>query len=521
MKISQRLQQKQSQSLVMTPQLVQSIKLLQLSNIELAEFVCDEIEKNPLLELDPATQDHSRRQNQDESAANSDNSDKNSDSQVDVSEMVTGEMPIDATNRENVIDASFENVYDAGTAGAEQAANSPSIQNEASGFQNSGSSAASQSQDVDFIARLGEQESLVQHLETQIACAFRQPENREIATEIAHGLDEDGYFREDTKDAAGRLNVSLEQFMSVLQRFQGFEPAGIGARDLAECLALQLKDRNRFDPAMQTLLANLDLLARQDFAALERLCGVSHEDFHEMIREIRALDPRPAAQYEPILAEPVVPDVLVQQNQTSGWAIELNPEALPKVLVNRNYYAELSSSIETPEGQEFVAECLNTANWLTKSLDQRAQTILKVAIEIVKQQDMFFSEGVDHLRPLNLKTIADAIKMHESTVSRVTSNKYLMCDRGMFELKYFFSTALPASEGDETHSAESVRYKIKQLIDAEPADAILSDDAIVTKLQSSGIKIARRTVAKYREAIRIPSSVQRRRVKRNIANTNA
>ncbi len=514
MKISQRLQLKQSQSLVMTPQLVQSIKLLQLSNLELAEFVCDEIEKNPLLELDPASQDHSRRQNQDENASSDNASKEVSATPSDLSEMVSGELPIDAVNRENVIDTSFENVYDAGTAGAEMVK-----QKELPAFQNTGSSSAASSQDMDFVARLGEPESLIRHLETQIACTFRQAKNRDIAREIAHGLDQDGYFREDITEAASRLDVSVGQFETILERFQEFEPAGVGARNLAECLTLQLKDKNRFDPAMEMLITNLGLLARQEFTTLEKHCGVSREDFQDMIKEIKALDPRPAAQYEPVLAEPVIPDVLVQQNQVGGWSIELNPDALPKVLVNRNYHAELASSIETPDGQEFISECLDTANWLTKSLDQRAQTIMKVAIEIVKQQDMFFSEGVEHLRPLNLKTVADAIKMHESTVSRVTSNKYLMCDRGVFELKYFFSTALSSSHGEAAHSAEAVRHKIRQMIDAEQADRILSDDLIVTNLQNIGIEIARRTVAKYREAMRIPSSVQRRRTKRNITGT--
>ena len=273
-------------------------------------------------------------------------------------------------------------------------------------------------------------------------------------------------------------------------------------------------DRNRYDPAMQALIENLDLLAKREFSALRKLCGVSQEDFNDMIVEVKELDPRPAAQYEPVLAEAIVPDVLIRQKSDGSWTIDLNPETLPKVLVNKEYHAELSSAVSSEQGQEFISDCMANANWLTKTLDQRAQTILKVATEIVKQQDMFFAKGVEHLRPLNLKIVADAIKMHESTVSRVTSNKYLLCDQGIFELKYFFSSAIMSADGEEGLSAESVKHKIRQLVNSEDPAKILSDDRIVELLQETGIEIARRTVAKYREAMKIPSSVQRRREKK-------
>jgi len=501
MALSARLQQKQSQSLVMTPQLAQSIKLLQYSHMELAEFVQAEIEKNPLLELD-----HVARASREDRADESGKPAKTDDT-------ISTDMKLDASDKAGEIDTSFENVYDEGTAGAEKPGSA------ASGISAGpvqGTSSAN-AEDTDFLASVGETPSLAQFLETQIPLVFKDEKDREIASYMAHGLTQDGYFHDDLHDLAMLKGVSVSRVEEVLKKFHTLEPVGIGARDLKECLAIQLREKNRFDPAMEALLENLPLLAKREFEKLIRLCGVTREDFNDMIREIKALDPRPAAKYEPVLAQNIVPDVLIRQKADGNWMIDLNPETLPKVLINQKYHAELTSAVKTPEGKEFITECMNNANWLTKSLDQRAQTILKVATEIVRQQDMFFAEGVEHLRPLNLKTVAGAIKMHESTISRVTSNKYLMCDQGIFELKYFFSSSITSSEGEEGHASQSVKHRIRQLVEAENPKKVLSDDQIVQKLQETGIEIARRTVAKYREALRIPSSVQRRREKRDQA----
>ena len=328
-------------------------------------------------------------------------------------------------------------------------------------------------------------------------------------------LDDTGYLRVDICDIAERLGTDPSGVESILTVLQTFDPPGIFARDVKECLALQLKDKDRFDPAMQTLIANLDLLARRDYSQLKRLCEVDQEDLVDMLEEIKALDPKPGNAFGATILQPVIPDVLVRTAQDGGWQIELNSETLPRVLVNQTYYASLPKSGLEDREKEFLTDCLQTASWLVKSLDQRARTILRVSREIVRQQDAFLTYGVEHLRPLNLKAIADAIEMHESTVSRVTSNKYMATPRGIFELKYFFTSSIAATGGGDAHSGESVRYKIKQLIDAEDPGAILSDDAIVKVLQGNGVDIARRTVAKYREAIGISSSVQRRREKRS------
>ena len=498
MALSARLQQKQSQSLVMTPQLAQSIKLLQYGHAELAEFIQEEIEKNPLLELESS-----------ESAANKERESEHINNSAD--DIISNEMKLDASDNAKDLDASFENVYDEGTAGAEKGNSEPTGNLNTPSSSNSSTGTAD---NTDFLASIGETPSLAKHLSDQISLTFSDGKNREIATYIAHGLTEDGYFEDDLHDIAMLNGVSVSQVERVLNKFQTLEPTGIGARNLRECLMIQLQEKDRYDPAMAKLLDNMPLLAKREFEKLIKLCEVSHEDFNDMIREIKELDPRPAAKYEPVLAANVVPDVLIRQKADGSWSIDLNPETLPRVLINHSYHAELTSAVKSPEGKEFVAECMGNANWLTKSLDQRAQTILKVATEIVKQQDMFFAAGVEHLRPLNLKTVADEIKMHESTISRVTSNKYLMCDQGIYELKYFFSSSITSSDGDEGHASQSVKHKIKQLVDLENPEKVLSDDQIVLQLEQCGIEIARRTVAKYREAMRIPSSVQRRREKK-------
>jgi RNA polymerase sigma-54 factor len=310
------------------------------------------------------------------------------------------------------------------------------------------------------------------------------------------------------------LGCDLARVETVLARLQQFDPAGIFARDLPECLALQLRDRDRLDPAMQSLLDNLRLLAVRNITALMRACQVDAEDIAEMVAEIKSLDPRPGLAFDPPLAQLVVPDIMMRaQPEGGGWIVELNAETLPRVLVNNKYHAQVSRAARSKEERDYLTDRLQAANWLVKSLHQRATTILKVAAEIVRQQDAFFRRGVQSLRPLILRDIAEAIGMHESTVSRVTSNKHMATPRGVYELKYFFTSSIPASSGGQAHSAESVRHLIRGLIDTEPAAATLSDERIVELLQRDGVDIARRTVAKYREAMRIPSSVQRRREK--------
>jgi RNA polymerase sigma-54 factor len=355
--------------------------------------------------------------------------------------------------------------------------------------------------------------TLADHLAEQLALAIGDPARRMIGQYLIDMVDEAGYLPGDLAIVAEKLAAPAAEIEAVLAILQGFDPPGVCARNLTECLAIQLRERNRFDPAMQALVGHLDLLAKRDLAALRRICGVNEEDLTDMIAEIRQLNPKPGLAFGTTLVQPIVPDVFVRPRPDGGFMVELNSDTLPKVLVNQSYYADVAKTAKSDKDKTYLADCLQTATWLIRALDQRAKTILKVASEIVRQQDAFFANGVQHLRPLNLKTIADAIGMHESTVSRVTANKYMATSRGIFELKYFFTSAIAAADGGEAHSAEAVRHRIKQLIDAESAQDVLSDDTIVEKLREAGIDIARRTVAKYREAMRIPSSVQRRREK--------
>ena len=362
--------------------------------------------------------------------------------------------------------------------------------------------------------------TLSDHLAEQLALAITDPAQRMIGQYLIDMVDEAGYLTGDLATVAEKLGTSVAEVEAVLAVLQTFDPAGICARSLTECLALQLKERDRFDPAMRALIEHIDLLAKRELGALRKICGVNEEDLVDMIAEIRQLNPKPGLAFGSTVVQPIVPDVFVRPLPNSSFLVELNSDTLPKVLVNQTYYTQVTKSVKNDKEKSYLADCLQTATWLIRALDQRAKTILKVSEEIVRQQDGFFVHGVQHLRPLNLKTVADAIGMHESTVSRVTANKYMATNRGIFELKYFFTSAIASTSGGDAHSAEAVRHRIKQLIDAESGDDVLSDDTIVEKLKTAGIDIARRTVAKYREAMRIPSSVQRRREKQ-LANEGA
>ena len=370
-------------------------------------------------------------------------------------------------------------------------------------------------------AYVAEEKTLRDHLTEQLILAFADPAQRLIGQHIIDMTDEAGYVRGELGALAELLGAPLELVEDTLRVMQSFDPCGVFARDLRECLTLQLKEQDRCDPAMAALIDNLHLLATHDLVALKRAARVSDEDLCDMIAEVKRLNPKPGLRYGSSPTQPIVPDVLVRSMPDGSFHVELNSDTLPRVLVNQSYYATVSKTKMRKEDKTYLVDCLQTANWLVKSLDQRARTILKVAQEIVRQQDAFLTYGVRHLRPLNLKTVADAISMHESTVSRVTANKYMATNRGLFELKYFFTSAIAATSDGDAHSSEAVRHRIREMIDAEPAAEVLSDDKIVERLKDDGIDIARRTVAKYREALGIPSSVQRRRLKRIAAAASA
>ncbi len=495
MAIAPRLDLRQTQTLVMTPQLRQAIKLLQFSNIEVNAFVDEELERNPLLERDAVESPIGER-------AAIDQIEPRTEAPVDAADAVRGDnLPSDVAAP---LDADHTNSYDAGSISD----GAPLVGR----MDGAGGSHSFESDDRGIDDLAGEDRSLREYLGEQLRLSFPDPVDRMIGAHLIALLCPAGRLTADPAAIAAAMNLPLAHIERVRATMMRFDPVGLFARDLRECLMAQVAERDRLDPAMQTLLDNLELLARRDNKRLMAVCGVDAEDLTEMIAEIRALDPKPAASFDTAPARVVVPDLLMRQLPDESWIIELNPDTMPRVLVNERFYATIAPKAKK-EDKPFLSERLANANWLVRSLQQRAQTILKVATEIIRQQDAFLRLGVAHLRPLILRDIAEAVELHESTVSRVTANKYIATPRGTFELKYFFTTAIHGTNGGDSHSAEAVRHRIRGLIDAEAPADVLSDDAIVDVLRREGVDIARRTVAKYREALRIPNSVQRRREK--------
>ena len=485
--LTQRLDLRQQQNLVMTPQLQQAIKLLQMNNVELNEFVEEEIAQNPLLEkAEQEGGDHAPAE------APATGNDDNIGAQFD--DTWTG------NEAESKAEPSGGSDFDAGTAQT-----------------GAGGSRSFEDNELSLENTLSRQITLREHLHEQMLMAFDDPKDRMIGGLMIEMLDEAGYLRLDIEVLAERLSAQRDQVADILDRLQQFDPPGIFAGSLAECLSLQLDEQDKLDAPMEKLIANLPLLAAHDYEALCRVCGVNHTYLMDMVDEIKHLNPRPASAFEHLIVQTIVPDVVMKaipKSEGGGWRVELNHDTLPRVLVNQEYFTEVSTRATDKKSREYLNEQLNSANWLIRALDQRAKTILKVASEIIELQEPFFLYGIEFLQPLTLKDIAEKIDMHESTVSRVTSNKYIGTPRGLFELKYFFSTAITSADGS-VHSAEAIRMRIKALIDEEKAETVLSDDAIVEILKKDNIELARRTVAKYREAMNIPSSVQRRRMKKS------
>jgi RNA polymerase sigma-54 factor len=524
-----RLELRQSQSLVMTPQLLQAIKLLQLSTVDLVSYVEAELERNPLLDrVDepgdaPVANELGGAGEQDR--FQSDDFDGGGDGAGDdpgsggaaadgrsEGDWASDTLQVDAQAIARDLDTDVGNAFPdeampaTASAMAQDGPSLPGFDSVVGGLRG----APLDDDETGPEGYLATEETLQDRLSRQLMPKLKTAADRWIGAILIEAIEPTGYLGETTASIAERLAADEADVVAVLALLQTCEPAGVGARDLAECLALQLKERDRLDPAMEALVANLDLVAKRDFTSLRRACRVDDEDLADMVAELRTLDPKPGLRHARTAAQAVIPDVFVRRASDGGWAIELNGDALPRVIANKAYYAAVAAGTKAGPGKSFIDEAWANANWLTRSLEQRARTILKVATEIVRQQDTFLAYGYAYLRPLNLKTIAEAVSLHESTISRVTANKYMATPRGIFELKFFFSAAIPGT-GAESHSAEAVRHRIRDMINAETPEQVLSDDAIVAALKTQGVEIARRTVAKYREAMRIPSSAVRRR----------
>ena len=520
MALTPRLDLRQSQSLVMTPQLQQAIKLLQLSSADLAAYVEEELQQNPMLEADDRSE-QDRQEAERDGAGTEDGpgpSDGIAEDSLRADTLAMTDTDTIPAESNSPLDIEHDTVWSESGPGDSEVTAPQDYQGLEAGSLGPGGRTSGGSTDFsertgDLEATLSEAPTLRAHLTEQLVMDVHDPIDRFIGTYCIEALDESGWLTESCEQIAEKLSCPLARVEAVLKRLHRFDPPGIFARTLKECLSLQLHDLDRLDPAMQVLLDNLELLAKHDQSALLKICGVDAEDLTDMVAEIRALNPKPAQAFDHEVVQTVTPDILMRPHPDGGWTVELNSETLPRVLVNSEYYTRIRRDVRNKQEREYINDCFHSANWLVKALHQRATTILKVAGEIVRQQDAFFRKGIEHMKPLVLRDIAEEIEMHESTVSRVTSNKYIHTPRGLFELKYFFSAAIGDIAGGTTHSAEAVRFRIKSLIEAEAPAAVLSDDRIVEILKGDGIDIARRTVAKYRESMKIPSSVQRRRIK--------
>ncbi len=494
MAISQRLDIRQSQTLVMTPQLQQSVKLLQLSNLELNSFLATELERNPLLEQ----ADEAGLVVDDESPGSASEGEPVASDQAlrDAEDMPDGAALAD-------IDLSAEDYW----RGESEAGGQIGSTAGAAGSRHLGMD------DSGIEQTPAPRGGLREHLRSQLGETFADPADRLIGSHLIEMIDDAGYLIGSLDQIAADLNCPVSRIETTLGELQQFDPIGVGARSLGECLALQLADRGRLTTLAVKVLENLGAVAARDLATLRDVCGADDETILALIAELKSLNPKPGLAFDTELPPTIVPDVMVRPAPAGGWTVELNTDTLPRVMVNARYHAELRSKARGGEEKAFISECFQNASWLVRSLDQRARTILKVASELVRLQEDFLNHGIKHLRPLTLRHVAEAIEMHESTVSRVSTNKFMATPRGLFELKFFFSTGLANTKGGDDHAAEAVRHQIKELIDGEEPRKTLSDDRIADILSASGVRIARRTVAKYREAMRIPSSVERRRQK--------
>lgn len=492
MKPTQKLELRQGQSLVMTAQLQQSIKLLQLSSAELMAFVEEEMERNPLLAA--------------EESAPSDTPEA-PETQADM-----GGEGADMSGGESVLDSNYGDGWQSNEEGSDYQVSRLSVDR----HERSTHSGSYDGEATSLEQTLSSDITLRDHVLSQLQVDIEDPKMRMVAVQLLDRLDEVGYLREETTQLAEQLGADEALIEATIARMQQFDPVGIFARNLKECLSIQLKERDWYDPMMQAMIEHIHLMEKGDLQGLQARCGASAEDFQDMLKQIRTLNPYPARQFIHDLAQPVIPDVFVRGGKDGQWQIELNHDALPRVLLDQHYYQELDTRTRDKGERKYLSEQLNQANWLVKALDQRAQTILKVSSEIVKQQENFLLYGIQFLKPLTLKDIALQVDLHESTISRVTTNKFMATPRGIFELKYFFTSSVGSASGADDVSSKTVMYYIKELIDAESPSAILSDDTIVTMLKDKNIDIARRTVAKYRESLNIPSSVARRKFKNSV-----
>jgi len=497
------LQLKMGQQLTMTPQLQQAIRLLQLSTLDLQLEIQNALDSNPLLDVDEEFEgDSPADQSTQSEATDSTTSDELSSAQ----EAATDDPIADTDWSENIpddlpTDSDWDDTWQ------------PSASTGTSDSMGSNSGG----EDFDFDSRNGTTDDLQDHLLWQLNLTPMSDNDRLIAINIIEGIDDDGYLKVDLDDILNslepELEIEMDEVEAVMHRIQHFEPSGICCRNLQECLSIQLRqlpESTPWLPMAQKLIDNhIDLLGSKDYAALMRKLKVKEEELKTVIRGIQELNPRPGSQIAPQASEYVIPDVIVRQVK-DDWRVELNPDIAPKLRINEQYASMVKRADSSPDNN-FIKDHLQEARWFLKSIQSRNETLLKVATKIVEFQLDFFEQGDEAMKPLVLHDIAEAVGMHESTISRVTTQKYMHTPRGIFELKYFFSSHVSTTSGGEC-SSTAIRAMIKKLIAVESAKKPLSDSKIATILEEEGIKVARRTVAKYREAMQIPPSNERKRL---------
>lgn len=481
------------QSLAMTPQLQQSIRLLQLSTLELSLEIQQALDSNPLLEQS--------EEEQEETESNDESAEKAQDPGATAGEELLDDRADKPADDNLVVDASWDDYYESDGSTALSAP-------------------ASGDNDYDpFATQSTGEDSLHDHLLSQIHLASLSDTDRHIAATLIESIEPSGYLRESLQDIVTLLQEDLpgidaDEVEATLHYIQQLDPLGVGARSLAECLIIQIDKRHADDPAAadaRALLESdmLEAVARRDLAQVTRTLGINREALEAALRLIQALDPRPGLGIGDTAADYIKPDVIVTHRE-DGWHVDLNPEIAPRLRVNQTYASLIDRSSRGPDAT-YIRNHLQEARWFIKSLRSRNESLLNVAREIVRRQIAFFEQGEIAMKPMVLREIAEALELHESTVSRVTTQKYMLTPRGVFEFKYFFSSHVGTSDGGEC-SATAIRARIKKLVEEENPRKPLSDSKIATMLGEEGIDVARRTIAKYREAMGIASSTDRKRL---------
>ena len=490
MKLGQQLRIKQNQSLIMTPQLQQAIKLLQLSNVELAEFIENAKLENPFLKEKVDLVENNKTYD----------AEKNT---PDICDNLTN--TVDPLKNENITE--LQNTFDSHISSDFKIENKNLYEKEVINNGNPISAG-------EVIEKTSQNKiTLRDHLINQINLDFKNKIEKAVAIGMIDYLHPSGWFITPIFEVAEDLNIDETLILNTLLKLQKLEPSGIFSRNLSECLKYQLIENNKFNESFKILLDNLDMLPAGKIKQASKLCFVTEEKLFEMIKVIKTLNPKPAEKFiqEDILIDQ--PDVIVSKTQ-KGWRIDLNGSTLPTVNLDEDYIEEINNFSLDEKSADFTSEKIGEARWLKKAVEQRNKTILRVTSEIVKKQVGFFKHGFSHMKPMILKDIAEAIGMHESTISRVTNGKLILTEWGAMSLKSFFSASIASSEEAETHAASAVRETIKKLISKEISGKPLSDDKLAGILSKEGMDVARRTVAKYRDMLKIPSSAQRRRTSR-------